>query len=442
MAEENSGLADLFWLLRRFHATFAFERMIVRMKTFNARSYVWPIYAILWGMVWSYPVLTAMIAAVKANTAVSWDGVFHGWVGILPFFLLFLCHRLPVHFLFMRRHIYVYILSVVGLLCLFGLCHHFWGVEEPHEKPAQEHHVPPHEQPHEQPPHEPPHGMPGSDRDEAMHIMDVPVGRPGPSDLRQPRPAKGEPIPEGVPKPLLLDLVIAALMLGFDLSIALLFRYQAEQEKARRLETEHLRYELEHLKAQLNPHFFMNMLNNIHGMVELDPVKAQGMIMELSKLMRYVLYEGAKPLTSLSEEARFINNYVELMRKRYSIRKVKISVELPEGDYTKVLLPPLLFISIIENAFKHGISYQSPSFVDIRLSLENGMVHLYCANSIHPRSKGKDYAGGVGLVNLRQRLQLLYGSRFTFNITEDDEKTYRIELIIPPEYDTNTMHGS
>ncbi len=407
------------------------------MKTFNVRSYVWPIYAILWGMVWSYPVLTATIAAVKAATAVSWDGVFRGWVGILPFFLLFLCHRLPVHFLFMRRRIYVYVLSVAGLLCLFGLCRYNWGVEEPREMPVQEHREPPREQPHR----EPPHGMPAPERDEVIRMMDEPVGRPGPSDPRQPRPAKQEQIHGEPPKPLILDLVIAVLMLGFDLSIALLSRYHAEQEKARRLETEHLRYELEHLKAQLNPHFFMNMLNNIHGMVELDPVKAQSMIMELSKLMRYVLYEGAKPLTSLSEEAGFINNYVELMRKRYSSRKVKISVELPEGDYTKVFLPPLLFISIIENAFKHGISYQSLSFVDIQLSLENGMVRLRCANSIHRRPKDKDYAGGVGLVNLRQRLQLLYGNRFALNITEDEE-TYQIELIIPPKYDTNTMHGS
>lgn len=414
------------------------EQPTVKMKTFNTRSYVWSVYAILWGMVWSYPVLTAMIAAVKADTAVSWDGVFHGWAGIFPFFLLFLCHRLPVHFLFMRRRVRVYMLSVAGLLCLFGLCRYQWGTEDPHELPMQEHHVeerrmPPPDQPHER--------MPVPDRDGAMHIGDVPPGKPELSEPRPPRPAKREPAPEGVPKPLLLDLVIAVLMLGFDLSIALLSRYQAEQEKARRLETEHLRYELEHLKAQLNPHFFMNMLNNIHGMVELDPVKAQGMIMELSKLMRYVLYEGAKPLTSLSEEARFINNYVELMRKRYSSRKVKISVDLPEGDHTKVFLPPLLFISIIENAFKHGISYQSLSFVDIRLSLEDGMIRLCCANSIHRRTKEKDYAGGVGLVNLRQRLQLLYGSRFTFNITEDED-IYQIELVIPTENDTNTMHGS
>ncbi len=279
----------------------------------------------------------------------------------------------------------------------------------------QEHRMPPHEQP--------------------------PGERPEPSGPRPPRPDGHRPAPEGLPKPLLLDLVIAALMLGFDLAIALLFRYQDEQEKARRLETEHLRYELEHLKAQVNPHFFMNMLNNIHGMVELDPVKAQEMIMELSKLMRYVLYEGAKPRTSLYMETGFISNYVELMRKRYPSRKVRISLELPEENREHIFLPPLLFISIIENAFKHGISYQSPSFVEIRLFMERKKLHLDCTNSIHRRPPKEGRVGGVGLSNLRQRLQLLYGDGFTLDIMEKDGKTYQVKLIIPYEYDTDTMHG-
>lgn len=241
--------------------------------------------------------------------------------------------------------------------------------------------------------------------------------------------------------PLLLDLVIAVLMLGFDLAITLFVRYQEEQEKARRLEAAHLRNELEHLKAQVNPHFFMNMLNNIHGMVEMDPARAQVMIMELSKLMRYVLYEGAKPRTLLSKEAEFIASYVELMRKRYSSRKVRISLELPEGNQEHVFLPPLLFISVIENAFKHGISYQNLSFVEIRLCLEKDTLRLDCVNSVHRRPPMDGRRGGVGLANLRQRLQLLYGDGFTLNITEKEGKTYHVNLIIPCEYDTDTMHS-
>lgn len=387
------------------------------MKIPGPRSYTWLIYAIIWGMVWGYPAFTAIFVAVKAGSAVLWDGVLHAWMGILPFFLLFLLHRLPVRRLFMRRHIRIYLFFVAGLLCLFGLFRHYWSEEIPRVSSVQEHHIPPHGQPS--------------------------VGKPFPgrdAPPRPPRPAGYGPR-GGVPMPLLLDLVIAVLMLGFDLAITLFARYQEEQEKARRLEAAHLRNELEHLKAQVNPHFFMNMLNNIHGMVEMDPARAQVMIMELSKLMRYVLYEGAKPRTLLSKEAEFIASYVELMRKRYSSRKVRISLELPEGNQEHVFLPPLLFISVIENAFKHGISYQNLSFVEIRLCLEKDTLRLDCVNNVHRRPLRDGRTGGVGLANLRQRLQLLYGDGFTLNITEKDGKTYHVNLIIPCEYDTDTMHS-
>lgn len=403
------------------------------MKILHPRSYARLVYAILWGMVWGYPALTALIVAVRAGSAFSWDGVLHAWAGILPFFLLFLLHRLPVRLLFMRHRIRVYVLSVAGLLCLFGLYRHYSGVEMPRASSVQERHVPPHGKP--------PGVQPFPGRDDAEHGRDTSGGEPVAPVPRPPRPAGHGPGHGGVPMPLLLDLVIAALMLGFDLAIALLARYQEEQEKARRLEAAHLRHELEHLKAQVNPHFFMNMLNNIHGMVEMDPAKAQVMIMELSKLMRYVLYEGAKQRTSLYKETDFIASYVELMRKRYSSRKVRIGLELPEGNREPVLLPPLLFISIIENAFKHGISYRSPSFVEIRLRVEKGKLRLDCVNSVHRRPPKEGHEGGMGLANLRQRLQLLYGNGFTLDIAEKDGKTYHVNLTIPCEYETDTMHS-
>lgn len=145
--------------------------------------------------------------------------------------------------------------------------------------------------------------------------------------------------------------------------------------------------------------------------------------------------------TPLYKEMDFIAGYVELMRKRYSSRKVRISLELPEGNRERILLPPLLFISIIENAFKHGISYQTPSFVEIRLYMEKDTLHLDCTNSIHRCPPKDGCTGGIGLTNLRQRLQLLYGSGFTLDITEKEEKIYQVKLIIPCEYDTDTMHG-
>ena len=402
------------------------------MKILTPRSYAWLVYAILWGMVWAYPALTALIEGARAGTAFSWDSVLRAWAGILPFFLLFLLHRLPVRCLFMRHRMRVYVLSVLGMLCLFGLCRYFSGVKAPRVSPVQEHRLPPHRLPHD--------GKPVPDRDGAGRKGDTADCGPVFSASRPSRPAGHGPAPGGMLNPLLLDLVIATLMLGFDLAISLCSRYQEEQEKARRLEAAHLRHELEHLKAQVNPHFFMNMLNNIHGMVEMDPAKAQVMIMELSKLMRYVLYEGAQQRTLLYKETDFIASYVELMRKRYSSRKVRISLELPEDNRERVILPPLLFISIIENAFKHGISYQSPSFVEIRLYMEKETLRLDCVNSIHRRPGKESGTGGVGLANLRQRLQLLYGNGFRLDITEKDE-IYHVNLTIPCEYETDTMHS-
>lgn len=402
------------------------------MKVSGSRSYAWLVYTILWGMVWGYPVLTALIVVVKRETAVSWDGILHAWAGIFPFFLLFLLHRLPIHFLFMRHRVRVYVLSVVGVLCLFGFCRYYSDAEKSHILHRQERRISLHEQP--------PGRKPVPGRDDTEREKGMAGGRPEFSGSRPPRPAGHDPH-EGIPMPLLLDLVIAVLLLGCDLAIALLSRFQTEQEKARWLEATHLRHELEHLKAQINPHFLMNMLNNIHGMVEIDPGKAQVMIMELSGLMRYVLYEGAKSRIPLNKETYFIASYVKLMRKRYSSQKVRISLELPEGNREHVFLPPLLFITIIENAFKHGISYQSLSFVEIRLCMEKGKLQFDCTNSIHRHPWKEGGTGGIGLANLRQRLRLLYGDGFTLDITEKDGKTYHVNLIIPCEYDTNTMHS-
>lgn len=114
------------------------------MKIPASRSYAWLVYVILWGMVWGYPVSTALVVAVRVGSAFSWDGVLHSWAAILPFFLLFLIHRLPVRCLFMHHRVQVYVLSVIGLLCLFGLYRYYSDIEKPRVSSVQEHRVPPH----------------------------------------------------------------------------------------------------------------------------------------------------------------------------------------------------------------------------------------------------------------------------------------------------------
>jgi LytS/YehU family sensor histidine kinase len=170
----------------------------------------------------------------------------------------------------------------------------------------------------------------------------------------------------------------------------------------------------------------MNTLNNIHALVDIDPEKAKDTILELSKMMRFVLYEGNKHGVPLNREFDFIRNYITLMRLRYT-DKVKITVELPTETPDK-LVPPLMLITFIENAFKHGISYQHESFIDVKVGIEHERLRFQCRNS--KADKPNQEKGGVGLANVKQRLHLLYDNNFTLHI-QDEPDIYNVELTIP-----------
>jgi LytS/YehU family sensor histidine kinase len=165
----------------------------------------------------------------------------------------------------------------------------------------------------------------------------------------------------------------------------------------------------------------MNTLNNIHALVDIDTGKAKSTIVELSKLMRYVLYEASNKTILLLREVQFLENYVTLMSLRYP---EKVSIEVPE-----VQIPPLLFISFVENAFKHGVSYRKESFVHVVMQLEEGnRLAFRCTNSTGTSSDEQHH--GIGLENIRKRLRLLFGNDYTLSITEEDDK-FDVLLIIP-----------
>ncbi|MGM9759726.1 MAG: sensor histidine kinase [Parabacteroides sp.] len=234
----------------------------------------------------------------------------------------------------------------------------------------------------------------------------------------------------GLPNPVVLDGMIALLLMGSDLALGLLIQSAKEKRRLEVLEHERLQQELDGLKAQINPHFLMNVLNNIHGMVEIEPQKAQTMIVELSALMRYVLYEGACQYIDVLKEMHFISNYIALMSKRYSSRRVQIDLQLPETVPPGRTVPPLLFLVLIENAFKHGISYRKLSTLQFTVTLSEERIVLTCINNRINRSEVPAKEGGIGLVNLRKRLQLLFDDNYRFDI-EETEVYYKSTLEIP-----------
>ena len=208
------------------------------------------------------------------------------------------------------------------------------------------------------------------------------------------------------------------------------FSFQMVEAEAERREVEKLKIEAEHklLKYQMNPHFLMNTLNNIHAQIDIDGKEAQESVRILSKLMRYMMYEAKQDRVSLAKEVEFLSNYFELMRKRY-INAVSIELIVPE-EIPNISIPPVLFINLAENAFKHGVTYDSNSFLRFELKVEKGQIACHSVNSkIKNRADIKE-SFGFGIESLRKRLDLLYANHYTYDIEETND-TYSVHLTIP-----------
>ncbi len=213
-------------------------------------------------------------------------------------------------------------------------------------------------------------------------------------------------------------------------SVALKMTAQWYAAEAARKDLEHRRSEaeLQNLRSQLNPHFLFNTLNNIYSLIQLDPVRAQSAVHDLSHLLRYVLYGGSRESVPLQDEVDFINEYVALMRMRLP-QSVDVRVELPSAA-PGMMIAPLLFISLVENAFKHGTGHGGHSFVHISLAVEESRVTCVCVNSCFPAPAEKDRSGsGIGLTNLRRRLEMIYPGRHELNCGRVGDE-YRARLVI------------
>ena len=233
-----------------------------------------------------------------------------------------------------------------------------------------------------------------------------------------------------LPLPVLLDFTYSLLVLGGNMAIALLFQRFDDRLKQESLTKANAENELAYLKAQINPHFYMNMLNNIHAMIEIDPEKAQAMVIDMSKLMRYMLYDSSQTRIPLANEIAFLENYIRIMRRRFPENRVIIKYAFPpEEESSGVEVPPLLSLVFVENAFKHGISYRKESFVEVSIKLSENRLHFLCINSHYPDSEDSQ-GTGIGLRNIRQRLYLLYGNNASLEITES-ENEYSVNMSIP-----------
>ena len=358
---------------------------------------------IAWGAVWLLLFLLVPASMLRRILSDQSAGAFHHilqvWVGILPFLLLFLVHHFALLPL-VRRRLPLYVGLTAMLLGLFAM-YCFTSSRMPDGPP--------------------PGGAP--ERREMIPPPDRPADMPERGFPGMPPEPDGDFAPL---RPDVMTLLLGFLLIGVDLGVYFYVESLRNERRMKNLQAESLSRQLESLRYQINPHFFMNTLNNIHALVDIDPEKAKESIEEFSKMMRILLYEGDSPTIPFSRELDFVRNYISLMRLRYPEESVRIEASFP--DDTQAVVPPLLIASFVENAFKHGISYEEESFIRIRMEMNGGRIVFRCANSFHPSGLSED--GGLGLDNIRQRLSLLYGTDYTLSL-DDSDGTYEVLLVIP-----------
>ena len=262
-----------------------------------------------------------------------------------------------------------------------------------------------------------------------LHPPVMPPPHPGmelqPPEFRMDRPFDFQSLLGTI----LNNLITALLITGSTTAIELEYKWLNEQKLRKDAEKEHLKTNLALLRHQVSPHFFMNTLNNIHTLVEIDQVKAQEAIERLSTLMRYLLYDSGQNAIELTKEITFINSIVSLMQLRHS-EEVEVTILIPD-QVPDVKIPPMLFISLIENAFKHGVSYPQRSYIHFELQFNPNFLHCTVKNSKHNGvSENRDNYSGIGLKNLKESLELLYDENFELNIL-DKESEFEVNLKIP-----------
>lgn len=221
------------------------------------------------------------------------------------------------------------------------------------------------------------------------------------------------------------ELFGIAAFIYFLLLFFLFLRWVFKQVKSIiQLKNEKAKTELQHLKSQVNPHFFFNTLNNLYGLVGKNPRKAQDLILKLSDMMRYSIYEGEREYVTLEEEVAYLKNYVELHKMRYH---KAIDMQFQEDiEKQGIQIMPLLFILLLENAFKHGVeNLRENAFVNVALEANENEVHFAVTNNFDASDTSTQT--GIGLKNLKRRLELAYPDKHSLSLKKEED-IYKAQL--------------
>ncbi|WP_312824345.1 histidine kinase [Epilithonimonas sp.] len=227
-------------------------------------------------------------------------------------------------------------------------------------------------------------------------------------------------------------IIMCIPLIFMSTTVKLLQKWIKDNQKITELSNLTLNMELKELRNQINPHFLFNMMNNVKALIRTDPEKATIVIIKLSEFLRYQLYENNEEKTLLTSEIEFLSNFINLEK----IRRENFNVDIKTETYKKLLnmtfIPPNLFTTFVENAVKHSVEINGGmSYVNINIEIKNQHLHFSCINSRNPNySLSNEKCGGLGLANIKRRLELLYQDQFDLKTTLTDQE-YIVNLIIP-----------
>lgn len=264
-----------------------------------------------------------------------------------------------------------------------------------------------------------------------QHFMMTIVFRPRTKHF--PRPPKDHmpPLPSWVF--VIRNIFILCCTVLISMAVKMSISWQRSEEARKKAEMERAAAELKNLRNQINPHFLLNTLNNIYALIEFDTTRAQQAVQELGGLLRYVLYDNQLRMVSLRKEMNFLKTYIELMRIRLQ-QNVRIETHIDIPQQIDPQVAPLIFISLVENAFKHGVSPSKPSFIVLSLKVDDdGSIHFTVCNSNFPKNRNDKAGSGIGLQQVKRRLELDYPGRYQWDRSIDEESnTYTSAIHLFP----------
>lgn len=223
------------------------------------------------------------------------------------------------------------------------------------------------------------------------------------------------------------DIINMTMAGGVAIAIKLMLFYQRQEHEK---EMVHKEAELRTIKKDISPHFLLNTLNNIYALTTFDTKRAQEAIMQLSRMLRTLLYTDSNKPTDLSESVYFMECYIKLMQLR-TTSNVKVNVDIDIPTDKKIMIAQMLIVPLVENAFKHGIHPVKPSFINVRIHANEKQVEIQVENSNFPKADNDKSGHGIGLQQEEARLNLLYPNHYKWTRgTNEDDTTYTSNLTI------------